>query len=769
MTLFASPAQAEIAESALLISGFSCILQLPTGAGKTHLAWQAMQEEVARGGRAVFVVPLRALADQVHVRWSAERPDLKLGVYTGDHAGGVPMAEAQVLIMTPERLDACTRSWAHHWTWLPHVSLLVVDEFHLLGEGRRGARLEGTLLRFERLNPLCRWVALSATLGNRTELAGWLGALEYGSSWRPVPLTWREVTYPNPEAKRGVLIQLLREAQGGNTLVFVQSRRRAEGLAAALREAGFVADHHHAGLAPGVRRAAEDAFTSGRIPVLVCTSTLELGLNLPCRRVVLYDLNGWDGETFAPLPVRNAWQRAGRAGRYGLDDAGEVITVRASWDRHTPAYSSGAFEPVRSALSRESFLLEQLVADISSGLLRSRAGLDRYYARTLAARQGLLPSLEPLLDRALQAGLLTEQSEERRRLNVTPAGRVAARHLLAPETVLCWAHLADFTTPFDLLLFTLTLPDVEVRLPVDFENLPTLRADLARVPSILLRSSPADVTRKLGVTGRGLLHALHTACAVWALLHGEDEGSVAARASAYPFELRRLREEGVRILTAAGQWLASTAPDPADPTLNSIGHATLVRRAALLRAMLAGPIGPDAATLTRVPGIGVVWARTLCTHGVPDLEALAAALPVDLSAIAHLGTKRAAGWIAAAEDLVKDWAELDTWADITPQALPAAPTALNTPVDPYRLKRASDLTVQVLDHSFRVTGGQEPHLVTRRGDTLRCDCADHAAGHTCKHLLAVRLRREPDLRAALTAFQHGQSLDWSFEHLWMNA
>ncbi len=61
------------------------------------------------------------------------------------------------------------------------------------------------------------------------------------------------------------------------------------------------------------------------------------------------------------------------------------------------------------------------------------------------------------------------------------------------------------------------------------------------------------------------------------------------------------------------------------------------------------------------------------------------------------------------------------------------------------------------------------HLITRRGHSLRCDCADHAAGHTCKHLLAVRLRREPDLRAALTALQHNQSPDWSFEHLWMNA
>ena len=521
------------------------------------------------------------------------------------------------------------------------------------------------------------------------------------------------------------------------------------------------ADHHHAGLTPAARREAETAFTGGHTPVLVCTSTLELGLNLPCRRVVLYDLNEWNGQSFAPLPVRNAWQRAGRAGRYGLDVQGEVIVLRAAWDRNAPDYPSGQFEPVRSALSSEAFVLEQLVADVGSGLLRSRAGLDRFYARTLAARQGRLPPLLPLLTRALEAGLLTEEPLGRRRLGVTPAGKVAARHLLAPETVLRWTQLAAFTTPFDLLLFTLTLPDVELRLPVDYERLPELRAAMNAAPSRWLRRTPAEVGEALQTQGRALLHALHTACALWSHLNGEPEDRAAERVGAYPFELCRLRAEGVRVLTAAQQWLGATRPDPAHPA-----HDLLVRRVGLLRAMLDGPLDEAAATLTRVSGIGPRWASVLSAHGIGDLEALALCRPVDLRGVPRLGAARAAQWTGQAEELVKDWTEVWEAVPRLPPPVPSAPS--NSAVDPYRLKRAATLTVQRLDHAFRVTGGQEPHLITRRGRQWRCDCADHAAGQRCKHVLAVNLQADPELRATLDRLGDGPLTEWALDALWMH-
>jgi hypothetical protein len=64
---------------------------------------------------------------------------------------------------------------------------------------------------------------------------------------------------------------------------------------------------------------------------------------------------------------------------------------------------------------------------------------------------------------------------------------------------------------------------------------------------------------------------------------------------------------------------------------------------------------------------------------------------------------------------------------------------LNASVDPYRLRRALDLTVRRSGNRFTVTGGLEPHRVTRTATGLACDCADFGKGHACKHVLAVRI------------------------------
>src|SRR5262249_563851 len=155
----------------------------------------------------------------------------------------------------PERLDVCTRAWRRHWHWLPEVDLIVVDEFHLLGDRNRGARLEGTLSRVQRLNPFARLLCLSATLGNRAELAEWVGGAEYASAWRPVPLVWRVVRFRSAAEKaellRGEVTRNVRS--GGKSLVFVQSRRKAEQVACSVREGGLRAAHHHAGLSHGER------------------------------------------------------------------------------------------------------------------------------------------------------------------------------------------------------------------------------------------------------------------------------------------------------------------------------------------------------------------------------------------------------------------------------------------------------------------------------------------------------------------------------------
>ena len=303
-TVELNPAQKEVVASGLLTSGFNCVLQMPTGAGKTWLAEQAIAATLKNGARAIYVTPLRALANELVERWRQRFKEVEVGVFTGEYgqrqAFPVPFEQARLLVMTPERLDACTRHWRSHWGWFPQVSLLVVDELHLLGDPGRGPRLEGALMRASRLNPFLQIIGLSATLGNRAELADWLGGVHYGSEWRPIPIEWRLASYQRATDKPRILREEVQRCvtAGGQSLVFVQSRRRAETLSSELREAGIPAGHHHAGLDSTARRRQESEFREGGLRVLVSTGTLEMGLNLPARQVVLYDLQRFDGRDF---------------------------------------------------------------------------------------------------------------------------------------------------------------------------------------------------------------------------------------------------------------------------------------------------------------------------------------------------------------------------------------------------------------------------------------------------------------------------------------
>jgi helicase len=753
-----SPPQREVLDQGLLHSGFDCILQMPTGSGKTWLAEEAIDGVLGRGRRAIYLTPLRALARELADRWVGRFAPHRVGVFTGDQSSRgrtfpVPFGEARLLVMTPERLDACTRYWRSHWGWIPEVDLVVVDEFHLLGEGLRGARLEGALSRIRRLNPFLRLLCLSATLGNREELSDWLGAVDYASTWRPIPLEWQVIRYRRATDKPGLLRQVVERnvRTGGKSLVFVQSRRRAEEVCRLLQGWQFRSAHHHAGLGQEERGKVEGTFRQGETDVLVATATLEMGLNLPARQVILYDLQAFDGAEFRPLSCCSVWQRAGRAGRPGLDTQGEAVLFAAAWDHQANAYLEGRFEPIRSGLSCRKALAEQILAEVSAGLARTPTQLGRVFGASLAARQNRLGDVDAVIRDMRDAGMLAcaqREDEEagRKQLQATRLGRIAVRHFLAPSTVLLFRRVFDpgeDWTFFDLLLVAASCPDCEPLLPVDYEELETLGARLAAERSRLLGRPRKEVAGTLGIDGKRLLSALKTSLAIREWTRRGDGERVAEVMACYPFEIHRLRETMDRLLT--GMLAVIDPEEPAGQEAAVEEEATVRERLTALQRMVDAGLDEEAVTLTLIPGIGPRWAQRLRSVGVADIEGLAQASPEALAGVRGLKRDRASRWIEQAAGLLSKrsgywFREVGPAARVVSSVFPAE-------VDPYRLRRALDLTVNGGDGGdYCVSGGLEPHRVLMREGTFLCDCPDYSDGVVCKHVLAVRLRRgDPEL------------------------
>jgi len=434
------PPQAEAVERGVT-EGESLVASVPTASGKTLVAATAMLASIDRGGKALYIVPLRALASEKRGEFEAyEQYGLEVGVSTGNYeSDGGWLADKDVVVATSEKVDSLVRNDA---AWLDELTCVVADEVHLVDDAERGPTLEVTLAKLRSLNPTLQTVALSATIGNAAELAGWLDATLVDSTWRPIDLrkgvhygdalhledgSQHRVSVDTDEDQTAAVVRDTLD-EGGSSLVFVNSRRNAE--AAARRLAATTADFltdadrdrlaavaaeirdvsdtdtsddladavekgaafHHAGLAREHRSLVEDAFRERLLTAICATPTLAAGVNTPSRRVVVRDWRRYDGTVggMQPLSVLEVHQMMGRAGRPGLDPYGEAVLVASSHDELDELFERYVWaepEPVRSKLAAEPALRTHILATVASGFARSRGGLLGFLEGTLYASQ----------------------------------------------------------------------------------------------------------------------------------------------------------------------------------------------------------------------------------------------------------------------------------------------------------------------------------------------------------------------------------------------
>jgi helicase len=481
------PQQAAV--EAGVADGDSVVAAVPTASGKTLIATMAMLSAVERGGKALYVVPLRALASEKHEEFAAYEDvlDVSVAVTTGNYdSDGEWLAQQDVIVATSEKVDSLVRNGAG---WIDDLSCVVADEVHLIDDRNRGPTLEVTLAKLRQRNPTLQVVALSATVDNADEIADWLDAELVDTDWRPIELRkgvhygsalqfeddeTRELPVEPGESQEAAIVRDT-VSEDGSALVFVNSRRNAEAAARRLssgvepllegkerrrltelaEEVRDVSDtetsedlasavenggaFHHAGLARDHRSIVEDAFRERLIKVVAATPTLAAGVNTPSRRVVVRDWRRYDGTEggMKPLDVLEVHQMMGRAGRPGRDPYGEAVLLASNHDELDELFDRYVHadpEPVRSKLAAEPAMRTHVLATVATGFAGAREELLAFLDETLFAAQSTDPgrlerSVEDVLAYLERNDFLEVEGD---RLSATPVGHTVSQLYLDP-------------------------------------------------------------------------------------------------------------------------------------------------------------------------------------------------------------------------------------------------------------------------------------------------------------------------------------------------
>lgn len=511
------PSQEEAAP--LAAQGKRLVVAVPTASGKSLVAYIALLERAAHGLKGMYIVPLRALAAEKHRELVAlaEPMGLKVALAMGDLDRPDPnLPNFDIIVCTSEKADSLLRQRAH---WVERLGCVVADEVHLLHDPGRGPTLEVLLARFRHIVPDAQIVALSATVANSLELASWLDAEHVYSEWRPVELkegvhfgnaisftdnSVREV----PKGKDAIdALAADTLAEGGQAMVFVNTRKSAEAVAARLGsvtrptltpetaaaltdavarlragESNQVKDKllncleqgaafHHAGLANAERTAVERLFLEGHLRALTATPTLAAGLNLPARRVIIRDLFRFDSDLGrVPIPVLEYKQMAGRAGRPRFDPYGEAITLAKTMDEKeeiTFRYLLSGPEAIESKLAQEWAMRVHILSTIASGYATTEQGVHEFIGQTFYAHQGSHWTIEHRVERTLD--FLVEEGfvKEDKGLRPTPFGSLTSDLYIDPASAVILrdalkaaAEREDEPRPIELLHAVAATPDL---------------------------------------------------------------------------------------------------------------------------------------------------------------------------------------------------------------------------------------------------------------------------------------------------------------------
>lgn len=437
---FFNPMQTQIFHC-LYHTSANVLLGSPTGSGKTIAAelamWWAFREKP--GCKVVYIAPMKALVRERVMDWRSRligQMGLKLVELTGDNTPDTrSIRDADIIITTPEKWDGISRSWQTRG-YVRQVGLVIIDEIHLLG-GDRGPILEIIVSRMNYIAAQAkgsvRLIGMSTACANAMDLGNWLGVKEglfnFRHSVRPVPLEIYIDGFPEVRGfcplmqsmNRPTFLAIKSHSPDKPAIVFVPSRRQTRLTARdlinfcgmednprrflrmseddlqlnlirvkdeSLKEAlSFGIGLHHAGLVETDRQLVEELFANNKIQILVATSTLAWGVNLPAHLVVVKGTQFYDAkiEGYKDMDLTDVLQMLGRAGRPQFDSSGiaRIFTQDAKKAFYKHFLHTGF--PVESSLHRA--LDNHLGAEISAETIGTKQDALDYLTWTFFFRR----------------------------------------------------------------------------------------------------------------------------------------------------------------------------------------------------------------------------------------------------------------------------------------------------------------------------------------------------------------------------------------------
>lgn len=421
----------------------SVLLGSPTGSGKTIAAelavWGALKENPR--SKIVYIAPMKALVRERVQDWRqgiCKACGLQLVELTGDtNPGRSAIEQANIIVTTPEKFDGVSRSW-HTRRFVQQIALVIMDEVHLLASDR-GAILEMIVSRMNYMRQVTdhqiRLLGMSTAVANAGDLAGWLGVedntglFNFPPSVRPVPLEIYIDGFPDnlgfcpfmKQMNRPAFLAIKRHSPQKPVLIFVPSRRQTRltaqdlihfcgneenprrflhmddnELSDALQRVHddtlklclqFGIAIHHAGLIDEDRSTAHRLFSEGKVQVLVATSTLAWGVNLPAYLVIVKGTQFFDAkiEKYRDMDLTDVLQMMGRAGRPSFDTSGVAVVFTKQSTKQFYKYFLNIGFPVESSLHK--FLDDHIGAEVASGTVKVRQDAMDFLRRTFLFRR----------------------------------------------------------------------------------------------------------------------------------------------------------------------------------------------------------------------------------------------------------------------------------------------------------------------------------------------------------------------------------------------